>query len=205
LRELAVLLRASATEPGDIVARSGGDEFCVVLAGAEKSRAVERAERLRASIAEADFRGLHAPVSSREEVRISASIGVACYPVDAQSPEALLEKAMRRCITARKPVATAFFFWASPRHSFAATAQPKTALLIDDANEEWQRRPTNCSEIPFRYRALERRRTVIPKRTLCGTDSRPELGAGSVTVDALKYELTPQRADAVGGFQVRSR
>jgi predicted signal transduction protein with EAL and GGDEF domain len=26
-------------------------------------------------------------------VRISASIGVACFPVDAQSPEALLEKA----------------------------------------------------------------------------------------------------------------
>ena len=93
LRELAVLLRAAATEPGDIAARNGGDEFCVVLVDAEKSRAVERAERLRVSIVEADFRGLHAPVASGEEVRISASIGVACFPVDAQSPEALLEKA----------------------------------------------------------------------------------------------------------------
>jgi diguanylate cyclase (GGDEF)-like protein len=93
LRELAVLLRAAATDPGDIVARNGGDEFCVVFADIEKSRTIERAERLRASIAEADFRGLHAPVSSGEEVRISASIGVACFPVDAQSPEALLEKA----------------------------------------------------------------------------------------------------------------
>ena len=93
LREHAVLLRASATEPGDIVARNGGDEFCVVLADAEKSRAIELAERLRASIAEADFRGLHAPLSSGEEVRIGASIGVACFPVDAQSPQKLLEKA----------------------------------------------------------------------------------------------------------------
>jgi diguanylate cyclase (GGDEF)-like protein len=93
LRELAILLRASATEPGDIVARNGGDEFCVVFADTEKSRAIERAERLRGSIAEADFRGLHGSVSSGEEVRISASIGVACFPVDAQSPEALLEKA----------------------------------------------------------------------------------------------------------------
>jgi diguanylate cyclase (GGDEF)-like protein len=59
LRELAVLLRAAATDPADLVARNGGDEFCVVLAGAEKSRAVERAERLRASIGEADFSGLH--------------------------------------------------------------------------------------------------------------------------------------------------
>src|SRR5450631_1604007 len=93
LRELAVLLRASATDPADIVARNGGDEFCVVFADTEKSRAIERAERLRSSIAGADFRGLHGPVSSGEEVRISASIGVACFPIDAQSPEALLEKA----------------------------------------------------------------------------------------------------------------
>jgi diguanylate cyclase (GGDEF)-like protein len=93
LRELAALLRAAATDPADLVARNGGDEFCVVLVDAEKSHAIERAERLRASIADADFRGLHAPVSSGEEVRISASIGVACFPVDAPSPETLLEKA----------------------------------------------------------------------------------------------------------------
>ena len=93
LRELAQHLRAAATGDGDIVARNGGDEFCVVFADSEKSNAIERAERLRASIVAADFRGLHAPVSSGEEVRISASIGVACFPVDAQSPEKLLEKA----------------------------------------------------------------------------------------------------------------
>lgn len=93
LRELAQLLRAAATDPADIVARNGGDEFCVVFAGAEKSTAIERAERLRASIAAADFRGLHDAVSTGVEVRISASIGVACFPIDAQSPEALLEKA----------------------------------------------------------------------------------------------------------------
>jgi diguanylate cyclase (GGDEF)-like protein len=93
LRELAILLRAAATDPADLVARNGGDEFCVVFAGSEKTRAIDRAERLRVSIADADFRGLHAPVFAAEEVRISASIGVACFPVDAQSPEALLEKA----------------------------------------------------------------------------------------------------------------
>jgi diguanylate cyclase (GGDEF)-like protein len=93
LRELAVLLRAAATDPADLVARNGGDEFCVVFADSEKSRAIVRAERLRASIADADFSGLHARISGGEAVRISASIGVACFPVDAQSPEALLEKA----------------------------------------------------------------------------------------------------------------
>lgn len=93
LRELALLLRASATDSADLVARNGGDEFCVVFADTEKSSAIVRAERLRANIADADFRGLHAPLASGEEVRISASIGVACFPVDAQLPQALLEKA----------------------------------------------------------------------------------------------------------------
>src|SRR5450631_423706 len=93
LRELAVLLRAAATDPADLVARNGGDEFCVVFADTEKSRAIVRAERLRASISEADFGGLHARISGGEEVRIGASIGIACFPVDAQSPETLLEKA----------------------------------------------------------------------------------------------------------------
>jgi GGDEF domain-containing protein len=113
LRELAVLLRAAATDPGDIVARNGGDEFCVVLVEAEKSRAIERSERLRASIAEADFSGLHAPISNGEEVRISASI------------------------TARKPAATASPSSASTQHSFAATALPTNVPLIDDVNDEW--------------------------------------------------------------------
>ena len=59
-----------------------------MFADTEKSRAVVRAERSRSSIAEADFSGLHAHGSSAEEVKMSVSIGVACFPVDAQSPEA---------------------------------------------------------------------------------------------------------------------
>jgi diguanylate cyclase (GGDEF)-like protein len=93
LRELAELLRAAAIDPADLVARNGGDEFCVVFADTEKSSTIERAERLRASIADADFSGLHAHGTGAKEVNISASIGVACFPVDAQSPSALLEKA----------------------------------------------------------------------------------------------------------------
>lgn len=92
LRELAQLLLAVATDPRDVVARNGGDEFCVVFADGEKSSAIERAERLRASIAETNFSGLHAHAPGVQEVRISASIGVACFPVDAQSPQALLQK-----------------------------------------------------------------------------------------------------------------
>ncbi len=92
LRELAQLLRAALADPADIAARNGGDEFCIIFAGCEKSAAVERAERLRAAIATADFSPLH-PHGVRANVRISASIGIACFPMDARSSNAILEKA----------------------------------------------------------------------------------------------------------------
>jgi diguanylate cyclase (GGDEF)-like protein len=93
LRELARLLRAAAVTEDDFAGRNGGDEFCLVFAGCEKSAAVERAERLRASIAGADMRALRPPESVGAAVAISASIGVACFPIDAQTPNDLLEKA----------------------------------------------------------------------------------------------------------------
>ena len=43
LRALASVLRAAASED-DLVARNGGDEFCLVFVETEKSRAVERAD-----------------------------------------------------------------------------------------------------------------------------------------------------------------
>jgi GGDEF domain-containing protein len=123
LRELPVLLRAAATDPGDIVARNGGDEFCVAFSAAEKSKAIERAERLRASIADADFRGPHAPASSGEEVWIK------CRRHSWKSPTSS----------------------ASTRCSFAATALPKNVQPNDDANEEWPCRLFKWNEQPFHY------------------------------------------------------
>lgn len=91
LRALARILRGVATAD-DLVARNGGDEFCLVFADCEKSRAVERAEALRAAIAAIDTRALR-PADATADVVITASIGVAAYPADARSPHALLERA----------------------------------------------------------------------------------------------------------------
>lgn len=84
LRRLAGMLRAHATGPEDLAARNGGDEFCVVWMDCEKSSAILRAESLRNSIAGA---------FANEPIAITASIGVAAYPVDARTAEELLEAA----------------------------------------------------------------------------------------------------------------
>jgi diguanylate cyclase (GGDEF)-like protein len=81
-----------AAGPGDLAARNGGDEFCLVLTDTEKSRAVERADALCKAIASIDTAPLRHGVSAAG-VRITASIGVAAYPADVLSANGLLELA----------------------------------------------------------------------------------------------------------------
>ena len=76
----------------DLVARLGGDEFVAVLPmlGEQRERAAHNAlvaaEKLRAALSE--------PIVVRDEVfRMTASIGVALFPDDGDSPEALIKHA----------------------------------------------------------------------------------------------------------------
>jgi diguanylate cyclase (GGDEF)-like protein len=90
LRTLATTFREVAQAAGDLVGRNGGDEFCIVLHDTEKSAAIERAASLRATIAATDYASLLAQPEGAA-VRISASIGVACFPADARTASDLLE------------------------------------------------------------------------------------------------------------------
>lgn len=92
LRTLAQLLQAAAKDAGELAARNGGDEFCLVFVDTEKSAAIRRAEALRAQIAALELDALRPP-GATATVRITASIGVAAYPVDATSSRELLERA----------------------------------------------------------------------------------------------------------------
>ncbi|MDE2572400.1 MAG: GGDEF domain-containing protein, partial [bacterium] len=80
LRAIARVLHQCTADAHAIVARNGGDEFCLALLDEGKGRALDRAERIRLGIA-----ALHAGVS--------ASIGVASFPDDASAVEQLLEAA----------------------------------------------------------------------------------------------------------------
>jgi diguanylate cyclase (GGDEF)-like protein len=92
LRELAQLLRGAVRLERDLVARNGGDEFCVVFTDTDKATAIERAELLRERVAALDCRSLRPP-GALAEVWITASIGVAALPADATNASALLERA----------------------------------------------------------------------------------------------------------------
>ena len=86
LQRVADRLR-SLSRPGDLVARLGGDEFAVLLTGLESAEAA-------APAAEGLLRLLSEPVEY-EGLRLSVegSVGVACYPADAQDADEVLRRA----------------------------------------------------------------------------------------------------------------
>lgn len=86
LRNVAELLR-QAVRQGDLVCRWGGEELLVVLVNCPPTHARTRAERLREAIAGCQG-GAAGPVP-----RVTASVGVACFPHDAQCLPGLMEAA----------------------------------------------------------------------------------------------------------------
>lgn len=90
LREVGFLIRAAVRET-DYPARYGGDEFVVILPQTDAGAAVALAAKLRRLIEEHTFlqeEGINA--------RIGASIGIATYPVEARTKEALIRLADER-------------------------------------------------------------------------------------------------------------
>jgi diguanylate cyclase (GGDEF)-like protein len=79
----------------DVLARYGGDEFVALLPETAPDRAVEVAQRISKAIATAplEFEG--------KRIETSVSIGLACYPEDGRSIDAVLARADRAMYLAK--------------------------------------------------------------------------------------------------------
>jgi len=88
LVEFAVRL-ATNVRAVDLPCRMGGEEFVVVMPGADLEAAQRVAERIRRDIASAPFRVM----SGREHLTVTISIGVAATTGEGDTPEALLKRA----------------------------------------------------------------------------------------------------------------
>lgn len=87
LRALANLL-TGRTRVDDIACRFGGEEFLVVLPGASLKTTIERAKQICNEVRQLQVR--HEGISLGQ---VTISIGVACFPYHATTPDALISAA----------------------------------------------------------------------------------------------------------------
>jgi diguanylate cyclase (GGDEF)-like protein/excisionase family DNA binding protein len=100
-RLLAEISRAlvAAGRDSDRVFRYGGDEFALILPGADADAALGVAERVRAAVQELGGPG---SVWAEANLAISVSIGLATYPRDGVTAEEILLAADRACFVAKR-------------------------------------------------------------------------------------------------------
>ncbi len=95
LREIASVIKHN-TRNADVPARIGGDEFGLLAPETDQAQAVALAKRVWSEMSskQIDING--------EKSRMSLSIGIACYPDHAASPEEILKKADGAMYSAKK-------------------------------------------------------------------------------------------------------
>jgi diguanylate cyclase (GGDEF)-like protein len=131
LQEVALRLK-KCVRATDTVARFGGDEFAIMLAGGIEIYAVER---VIASILDQ----LHEPFTLNQGIhRISASIGVAIYPNDTINPGTLLQYADTAMYRAKeKGRDSAVFFQANMNDQVVERARVKQKIFEAIENSEF--------------------------------------------------------------------
>ena len=94
IRLVARVLQQEHRTQIDTIARYGGDEFMILLPHTNKIAAAEIAERVRRAVRAA-------PLSAAVAASVTLSLGVAAYPEDGKSTEALIEAADRSMYRAK--------------------------------------------------------------------------------------------------------
>jgi diguanylate cyclase (GGDEF)-like protein len=97
LRHLTSQILGPAIRPKDLVARYGGDEFVLVLRGADSRAAVAVAERIRRTVA-----GQAVLLDGRAVSTFTLSLGIAVFPRDGDSREVLIQAADQALYVAKR-------------------------------------------------------------------------------------------------------
>lgn len=98
LRQIAALVKSEFADRGEAF-RYGGEEFAVIVPGAGKQEVYELSNALCARIATHPFVNENSP--ARDELAVTASLGIAVYPHDCDTSDALIGNADKALYTAK--------------------------------------------------------------------------------------------------------
>lgn len=121
LQAVASRLTQQVPSPEDVVARLGGNEFAVLLRGAAAPRAMALAQQIARSFEE--------PLALEDQtVDVSAGIGIAVWPEDAEDADTLLSRSEIAMYAAKRKLSGALRYDASIDSSSAQTLSLLTEL-----------------------------------------------------------------------------
>jgi len=129
LQQLAVRLK-ECVGPADIVARFGGDEFCILLLEEESIRNVSK-------IAEEIITAIAQPILlNNKTVEVSTSVGITMIPTDGADVNSILRNADMAMYAAKNSVKGGFLFYNKSLREYAAAKSQLEDELIVAINEE---------------------------------------------------------------------
>jgi len=96
LKRIAQIMVESLKNSNPLTARFGGEEFCIIIPQADRKKALELAESLRARIEKEKV------ILRRQETHVTVSIGVATFPGDGSSEEELIQKSDKAMYAAKQ-------------------------------------------------------------------------------------------------------
>jgi diguanylate cyclase (GGDEF)-like protein len=126
LMEMAAIILSSVRDT-DVVTRYGGDEFVVVLPESNVEQAAFVAERVRRKIEQNKFTG-----GRGLRLQLTASFGVATFPLHAQSPQQLVANADAAMYEAKAAGKNCLRFAPSPQTANAEASMPNVESLGAD-------------------------------------------------------------------------
>jgi diguanylate cyclase (GGDEF)-like protein len=130
LMEMAAVILSSVRDT-DAVARYGGDEFVIVLPDTGTDLAGVVAERIRHKISRFSFTG-----GRRLQLSLTASFGVAAFPIHASSPQQLIACADTAMYEAKAANKNCIRFASGITQREATHAEPHTPTTEQDAKSE---------------------------------------------------------------------
>ena len=98
LRQIAMLMRSEISSQGETF-RYGGEEFAVIVPRAGKQEVYDIANKLCERIAEHVF--INENSTPRQQIPVTASLGIAAYPQDCENSDALTENADKALYAAK--------------------------------------------------------------------------------------------------------
>jgi diguanylate cyclase (GGDEF)-like protein/PAS domain S-box-containing protein len=120
LQHVAGVLKSLARE-GDLVCRYGGEEFCVLLTHTDTDGAAQAAERYRLAI----------ETSAAAGISVTASLGVSCTELGAESPHGLIDEADKALYAAKQTGRNRFVRWDQMPASVAAEKLAAAAVAAE--------------------------------------------------------------------------